>query len=93
MVFYDIFWSGQLTLGRNEQICILFVNIIYLLFIYYYWKQCLCKILERQRKSIMVFYDIFWSGQLTLGRNEQICILFVNIIFDGSSSIITACTC
>ena len=41
----------------------------------------------------MVCYGIFWSGQLTLGRNEQIYILFVNIIFDGSSSGITACTC
>ena len=27
------------------------------------WKQCLCKILGWQTKSIMVCYDIFWSGQ------------------------------
>ena len=27
------------------------------------WKQCLCKILGWQTKSIMVCYGIFWSGQ------------------------------
>ena len=28
------------------------------------WRQCLCKILGWQTKSIMVCYGIFWSGQL-----------------------------
>ena len=28
------------------------------------WKQCLCKLLGRQTKSIMVCYGIFWSVQL-----------------------------
>ena len=27
------------------------------------WRQCLCKILGWQTKSIMVCYGIFWSGQ------------------------------
>ena len=27
------------------------------------WRQCLCKILEWQTKSIIVCYGIFWSGQ------------------------------
>ena len=28
------------------------------------WRQCLCKILGWQTKTIMVCYGIFWSGQL-----------------------------
>ena len=34
------------------------------------WRQCLCKILEWQTKSIMVCYGIFCSGQLAAGKRQ-----------------------
>ena len=33
------------------------------------WRQCLCKILGWQTKSIMVCYGIFWSGQYQTSAN------------------------
>ena len=35
------------------------------------WRQCLCKILEWSRKSIMICYGIFCSGQLIAKRTSR----------------------
>ena len=47
------------------------------------WKQCLCKILGGQTKSIMGCYGVFWSGQLSssvkTSLKEFTGICFVNI--------------
>ena len=37
------------------------------------WRQCWCKVLGRQTKSIMVCYGIFWSGQLLCSYIMPFC--------------------
>ena len=41
------------------------------------WRQCLCKILGWQTKSVMVCYGIFWSGQLSMSAFLYWCSIWI----------------